>query len=64
MSTLPDDFDENGKPGKYFYQCETTLKAGTVTMVDVGIMDQVDETIKILLNGKHRKLTKDQWIGA
>jgi WD40 repeat protein len=64
VSTLPDDFDENGKPGKYFYQCETTLKAGTVTMVDVGIMDQVEETIRILLNGKHRKLTKDQWIVA
>jgi hypothetical protein len=62
VSTLPDEYEENGKPGKYFYQCERTLKNGSVPILDVGIMNQIEATINSLLAVRHKKLTNDQCV--
>jgi WD40 repeat protein/GTPase SAR1 family protein len=62
VSTLPDEYEENGKPGRYFYQCERTLKSGSVPILDVGIMNQIEVIINSLLTSRRRKLTNDQWI--
>jgi WD40 repeat protein len=65
VSTLPDEYDDDGKAGKYFYRCERTLKAGNVTCVEVGTMDTVvavQTTIEALIRCKQRKLTDDQWL--
>jgi ABC-type dipeptide/oligopeptide/nickel transport system ATPase component len=65
VSTLPDEYDDDGKAGKYFYRCEKTLKAGNVTCIEVGTMDTVDDvqtTIEELIRCKQRKLTDDQWL--
>jgi WD40 repeat protein len=62
VSTLPDEYEENGKPGKYFYQCERTLKNGSVPILDVGIMNEIEATIKSLLSARQKNLTNsDQW---
>jgi WD40 repeat protein len=62
VSTMPDEYDENGKPGKYYYQCERTLKNDSVAMLDVGIVAEVEVTIKSLLTSRQKKLTNDQWM--
>jgi hypothetical protein len=62
VSTLPDEYDENGLPGKYFCQCEKTLKTGSVPIVDVGVMDKLETTMESLLKFRHKKITNDQWI--
>jgi WD40 repeat protein len=62
VSTLPDEYEENGKPGKYFYHCERTLKNDSVPFLDVGIVTDAEETIQSMLTSRHRKLTNDQWI--
>jgi hypothetical protein len=62
VSTLPDEYEEDGKPGKYFYRCEKTLKSGNVHLLEVGNMDSIEKTIKELLIQRQRKLTNDQWI--
>jgi WD40 repeat protein len=62
VSTLPDEYDENGKAGNYFYQCEKVLRSDSVSVIDVGMIHQVESTIRSLLSLRHRKLTNDQWI--
>jgi hypothetical protein len=62
VSTLPDEYEENGKPGKYFYQCKRTLKNDSVAVLDVGIVAQVELTINSLLTSRKKKMTNDQWI--
>jgi WD40 repeat protein len=62
VSSLPDEYEENGKPGKYFYQCERTLKTAGVPILKVGIMDQVEVTIETLLSRRNITLTIDQWM--
>jgi glycerol-3-phosphate O-acyltransferase len=62
VSTLPDEYEENEKPGKYFYHCEKILKDGEFPIVDVGIMDAVEVVMKRLLESRQRTLTNDQWI--
>jgi WD40 repeat protein len=62
VSTLPDEYDEAGKPGKYSYHCEKTLKAGNVCLLDVGNVDSIETTFEELLTRRHRQLTNDQWI--
>jgi WD40 repeat protein len=62
VSTLPDEYEENRKPGKYFYQCERTLKNDSVPMLDVEIVGEVEVIIKSLLTSRQKKLTNDQWI--
>jgi WD40 repeat protein len=62
VSTLPDEYEENGKPSKYFYQCERTLTSGSVPILDVGIMNQVEAILNSLLTSRQKKLTDDQWI--
>jgi WD40 repeat protein len=62
VSTLPDEYEKNGKPGQYFYHCETTLKNDSVPMLDVGIVTEVEVTIKSLLASRQKKLTNDQWV--
>jgi GTPase SAR1 family protein len=62
VSTLPDELNDDGKPGKYFYHCEQTLKAENVSCLDTGNMDAVETTIKELLTCRQRQLTNDQWI--
>jgi WD40 repeat protein len=64
VSSLPDEYDENGKPGKYFYQCEMTLITNRVPILEVGMMDQSEQiqfTMKSLLHARKRSLTDDQW---
>jgi WD40 repeat protein/GTPase SAR1 family protein len=60
VSTLPDEYEENGKPGKYYYECEKTLKSSSVPILDVGIIDEVEVTIKSLLASRNKRLTSDQ----
>jgi WD40 repeat protein len=62
VSTLPDEYDEDSKPGKYFYHCEKTLKSVNVQLLYVGNVDCIETTIKELLVRRQRKLTNDQWI--
>jgi WD40 repeat protein/energy-coupling factor transporter ATP-binding protein EcfA2 len=62
VSALPDEYNEDGKPGKYFYQCEKTLKSGSVPSLAVGAVEAIETTFKELLERRHRKLTPDQWI--
>jgi WD40 repeat protein len=62
VSTLPDEYNEDGTPGKYFYQCERTLKSGLVPVINVGKMDEIEVIITSLLTSRNRKLTNDQWI--
>jgi GTPase SAR1 family protein len=64
VSTLPDEYDGDGKTGKYFYRCEKSLKSGKVPLLDVGNMDSIETTIKELLARRLRTLTNDQWIVA
>jgi WD40 repeat protein len=61
VSFLPDEYDENGNPGHYFYQCERTLKADQVPFIEVGTMDKTEAIIKSLLHSRCRTLTSDQW---
>jgi WD40 repeat protein len=61
VSTLPDEYEKDGKPGKYFYRCEKTLKSGNVQLLHVEDMDSIDTTIKELLIRRQRRLTNDQW---
>jgi GTPase SAR1 family protein len=62
VSTLPDEYEEDGKPGKYFYRCEKTVKSGNVQLLDVGNMDSIETTIKELLIRRQKQLNNDQWI--
>jgi tetratricopeptide (TPR) repeat protein len=62
VSTLPDEYEENGKPGEYFYYCERTLKNDSVPFLDVEIVAEVEETIKSLLTSRQKRMTNDQWI--
>jgi WD40 repeat protein len=62
VSTLPDEYEENGKPGKYFYQCEKTLASGSVPILKVGIMEEIEVTIKTMLKVRRKKLTNHQWM--
>jgi WD40 repeat protein len=62
VSTLPDEYNEDGTPGKYFYQCERTLKDALVPVINVGIMDEIEIIITSLLISRNRKLTSDQWM--
>jgi WD40 repeat protein len=62
VSTLPDEYNEDGNPGQYFYRCEKTLKSGNVHLVYIGNMDSIETTMRELLLRRRRKLTKDQWI--
>jgi WD40 repeat protein len=62
VSTLPDEYDEAGKPGKYSYHCEKTLKAGNICLLDIGNVDSIETTFEELLKRRHRQLTNDQWI--
>jgi WD40 repeat protein len=62
VSTLPDEYEENGKPGKYYYHCERTLKNDSVPMLDVGIVTEAEVTLKSLLTSRQKKMTNDQWI--
>jgi WD40 repeat protein/DNA replication protein DnaC len=61
VSTLPDEYDQHGKPGKYYYQCEKTLNAAQATVMEVGLIDQIEFTIRSLLDSRHRGITQDQW---
>jgi WD40 repeat protein len=61
VSTLPDEYDEDGKPEKYFFQCERTLEADQVPIQVVGLMEDIESTIKQLLLSRHRQLAPDQW---
>jgi WD40 repeat protein/DNA replication protein DnaC len=61
VSTLPDEYDEHGKPGKYFYQCERILKAEQVTVQEVGVTCQIEFTVRSLLDARQRGITPDQW---
>jgi GTPase SAR1 family protein len=62
VSTVPDEYEEDGKPGKYFYSCDKTLKSANVQLLDIGNMDSIETTIKELLVRRQRELTNDQWI--
>jgi hypothetical protein len=61
VSTLPDEIDQHGKHGKYFYRCERILKAEDVTTVEVGVICQVEFIIRNLLDSRKRGITQDQW---
>jgi hypothetical protein len=52
VSSLPDEYDEDGRPGKYFYQCERTLKTAEVPILEVGIMDQVHRPLRVFCAGE------------
>jgi WD40 repeat protein/GTPase SAR1 family protein len=62
VSTLPDEYDQNEKHWKYFYQCESLLKAEHVPVEEVGLIDQVEieATIRCLLDSRQRNVTPDQ----
>jgi WD40 repeat protein len=62
VSTLPDEYEMNGNPGKYFYHCERTLMGSSIPILEVGIMDQIEVTIKSMLTARDMKLTNDQWV--
>jgi WD40 repeat protein len=62
VSTLPDEYGEDERPGKYFYQCERTLKSAGVPFLGVGIMDQVTSTIASFLCRRKMNLISDQWM--
>jgi WD40 repeat protein len=62
VSTLPDEYEEDGKPGKYCYLCEKILKADNVALLEVGNIDSIEATVKELLVRRQRYLTNDQWI--
>jgi WD40 repeat protein len=57
VSCLPDEYDAHGGPGKYFYECERTLKAAQVPLLEVGKIENVELVIKELLHSRRRKLT-------
>jgi WD40 repeat protein len=61
VSSLPDEFEENGKPGKYFYQCEKTLKWAGVSILQVNDMNDWESTITRLLVSRRRTLTPQQF---
>jgi hypothetical protein len=61
VSTLPDEYDGHRKRGKYFYRCEKILKDEQVAVMEVGLIDQVEFTIKSLLDSRQRGITQGQW---
>jgi WD40 repeat protein len=61
VSTLPDEYDGQGKRGKYFYQCERVLNDEQVSVLEVGVIDQVEFTIRSLLDSRQRRIIQDQW---
>jgi hypothetical protein len=61
VSTLPDEYDEDGTHEKYFYSCEKTMNSGNVNLIHIGNMDSIETTIKELLVRRRRQLTNDQW---
>jgi archaellum biogenesis ATPase FlaH len=61
VSTLPDEYDDHGKRGKYFYQCERILKDEQVSVTEVGPIDHIGITIHGLLDSRRRGITSDQW---
>jgi WD40 repeat protein len=61
VSTLPDEYDGQGKRRKYFYQCERALNHEQVSVLEVGVIDQVEFTIRGLLDSRQRRIIQDQW---
>jgi WD40 repeat protein len=62
VSSLPDEYEEsNGKPGKYFYQCEKTLKWAGVSILQVNDMNDWESTVTRLLGTRRRTLTPPQF---
>jgi WD40 repeat protein len=64
VSSLPDEYDEDQKPGKYFYQCERTLKTAQVAILEVGMMDKGESIVECLLDKREMQLNNKQWITA
>jgi WD40 repeat protein len=62
VSSLPDEYEKDGKPGKYFYQCARTLKTARVPSLEVGRMKTGEFIVESLLFQRNMQLTKDQWI--
>jgi WD40 repeat protein/tetratricopeptide (TPR) repeat protein len=62
VSTLPDEYDKKGKIGKYYYQCERTLRTGSVPIKEVKVIHAAYSTMSSLLTSRQRKLTNTQWI--
>jgi hypothetical protein len=62
VSSLPDDYEENEQPGKYFYQTEKTLKLHKVPTLEVKTINNIQDTIMKLLEVRHSKITSDQWL--
>jgi flagellar biosynthesis GTPase FlhF len=60
VSALPDDYNEDGQPGKYYYQCEATLKLNNIAIMEVETMSDISRTLERLLFAQKRKLTVDQ----